>query len=365
MFANSLSNLKPKRVLVITQRYLGDTLLITPLIRSLKEGYPDAKIDVLLPNSNIGMLQGNPDIAHLLTFPKPSNLWRSIKFLSSVYKQYDLAISLQTSDRTTLCAIAAGRISLGFIDAESRKNWWKRALLSRALVFGQQHAVLENLRFCEILGIVTCYSLVPPQPLAPAKLVSTSPYAVLHIMPQWRYKQWHIQGWLDVIDNLVQRGLNIVLSGSNQTAEQAFLESVMSASRHAMINMAGKLSLAELSETIRHARIFIGPDTGITHLAAATGAHVIAIFGPTDPQKWAPWPSRYNLSSAPFRSRGIQTVNNVTLLQNPRERNCIPCQGEGCDRNQMSHSECLDDLESHIVIDMIERILTTNSDSKI
>ena len=358
MLAHSLSHLKPKRILVITQRYLGDTLLVTPLIRSLKQAYPDAKIDVLLPHSNTGMLQGNPDIAQRLTFPKPSTLWRSLKLLFSIFQQYDLAISLQTSDRTTVCAIAAGKISLGFIDTESHKNWWKRLLLSNVLVFGQQHAVIENLRFCKTLGIKACYSLVPPQALTPAGLVNTQPYAVLHIMPQWRYKQWHIQGWVDVIDHLVERGLAVVLSGSSQTAELDFLDSLIRASGHAMINMAGQLSMAELSDTIRHAELFIGPDTGITHLAAATGTPVIALFGPTDPQKWAPWPCGYQASKPPFTSNGIQTVHNVTLVQNPKPRNCIPCQGEGCDRHQISRSECLDDLGSEIVIEAIEHLFS-------
>lgn len=361
MLANSLSNLKPKRILVITQRYLGDTLLITPLIHSLKEAYADAKIDVLLPHSNIGMLQGNPDVEQFISFPKPSNFSTFIRLLSSVYRQYDLAISLQSSDRTTLCAITAGKISLGFVETQTGKNWWKKILLSRFLVFGQHHAVIENLRFCELLGIKKSFSLIPPQTSQPAKTFNSDRYAVLHIMPQWRYKQWHIQGWLDVIDYLVQRDLEVILSGSDQAVELAFLDSVITASKHPVLNLAGKLSLAELTDTIRHAKIFLGPDTGITHLAAATGAPVIALFGPTDPQKWAPWPYGYKSSIPPFTSLGSQTVNNVNLLQNPKERNCIPCQGEGCDRNQTSHSECLDDLDSYFVLEAIDRILNKPS----
>ena len=44
---------------------------------------------------------------------------------------------------------------------------------------------------------------------------------------------------------------------------------------------------------IAQAKLYIGPDTGITHLAAATGIPVIALYGPTNPVKWAPWPSGY------------------------------------------------------------------------
>lgn len=357
MPANSLSNLKPERILVITQRYLGDTLLITALLHSLKTAYQNARIDVLLPQANTAVLEGNPDIHQLLTFPQPATLPGFIRLLSSIYRRYDLSISLQTSDRTTLCAIAAGRLSLGLVDTESKKNWWKKKLLSGFLIFENQHAVLENLRFCALLGIEPCYTLIAPHAAKPLTSLPAQPYAVLHIMPQWRYKQWHIQGWLDVIDFLARQGLKIVLSGSKQSAELAYLASVIAASPHDIINLAGQLSLAELSETIAHARVFIGPDTGITHLAAATGVAVIAIFGPTDPQKWAPWPRGYQAALAPFASRGCQSVNNVTLIQDATERACLPCQGEGCDRHRESHSACLDQLSSDQVIGALQQIL--------
>ena len=75
MSASKATNIQPKRILVITQRYLGDTLLITPLLGSLKKAYPDAEIDVLLPASNTGVLEGNPDVNQCITFPtKPSIL---------------------------------------------------------------------------------------------------------------------------------------------------------------------------------------------------------------------------------------------------------------------------------------------------
>ena len=61
--------LQPTRILVITQRYLGDTLLITPLLSSLKAAYPNVEIDVLLPSSNLGILAGNPDIHQCMIFP--------------------------------------------------------------------------------------------------------------------------------------------------------------------------------------------------------------------------------------------------------------------------------------------------------
>lgn len=359
MTANVLLNIKPKRILIITQRYLGDTLLITPLIHSLKQAYPASQIHVLLPKGNAGILEGNPEITELVFFPHPTGIWKGIRFLTTLFRRFDLAISLQTSDRTTLCAIIAGQNSLGFIDRETRKNWWKKLLLSRHLVFEGQHAVIENLRFCQLLGIKAIPALIAPQSTQTSSLSPKKPYAVLHIMPQWRFKQWHINGWLELIDFLIQKGLSIVLSGSKHPEEQDYLNKIIHASPHSLFNLAGMVSIAELSDIITSAEVYIGPDTGITHLAAATGTNVIALFGPTDPKIWAPWPANYAQLTSPFTHKGSQTVNNVTILQDVIERDCMPCRGEGCNKHRNSHSLCLDSLTSSQVIYAIQTIFSS------
>jgi heptosyltransferase-3 len=363
MSASKATNIQPKRILVITQRYLGDTLLITPLLGSLKKAYPHAKIDVLLPTANTGVLEGNPDVNQCITFPKKRGVLSFLRLLLSLFQHYDLAISAQTSDRTTLCAIVAGKIKLGFVDEEHRKSWWKKKLLSQSLVFSDNysHAVLENLRFCDLLNIPRHYKLTPPNSLSIDENLpqNINPYAVLHIMPQWRYKQWHIQGWRELIEFLHKKNYLIVLTGSNNPNEIQILNQLQSEYPD-IINTAGHLKLASLTKLISNAIFFIGPDTGITHLAAATGIPTIAIFGPTDPKKWAPWPYEYSNSKPPFSSTGSQSTGNVYLIQGKTNQNCIPCQGEGCEKHRNSYSQCLDQLDVAEVIDLIEKTITLN-----
>ena len=353
-------NIQPKRILVITLRYLGDTLLVTPLIAALKQAYPDADIDVLLPASNAGMLEGNPDIKRLLILEGKPGALAFGKLLLSLFRRYDLAISTQTGDRPTLCAAIAGKISLGFVPNDAAKAWWKKALLTHWLLFTADygHAVLENLRFCALLGIAPCYRLTPPRNSMPIPAISDR-YAVLHIMPQWRFKQWHAEGWRELVTFLDQQGFKVVLTGSGNTAELAALRELQQQLPAEVLDLAGQLSLAQLSALIAQATLFVGPDTGITHLAAATGALTFALFGPTDPTKWAPWPYGYSEAKTPFASRGSSQVFNVYLLQGQTEQNCLPCQLEGCDRHRNSHSACLDQLSSARVIKFIEQTLNT------
>lgn len=339
-------NIQPKRILVITLRYLGDTLLMTPLLSSLKQAYADADIDVLLPASNIGMLEGNPDIHQLITLPAKPGGVAFAKLLLSLFRQYDLAISTQAGDRPTLCAALAGKTSLGFVPADTGKAWWKKQLLDRWLVFGPNygHAVLENLRFCALLGIKPNYRLTPPHSTTGKPLPTASRYAVLHIMPQWRYKRWHDVGWQQLATFLGQQGYQIVLTGSSQSAELNALQTLQQYLPANTLNLAGQLSLAELTELISKAVLFVGPDTGITHLAAATGTLTFALFGPTDPSKWSPWPVGYSENIAPFAQQGTLRISNVCLIQDHTPRTCLPCQLEGCERHRESTSNCLVEL---------------------
>lgn len=354
------ANIQPKRILVITLRYLGDTLLVTPLISSLRQAYPAAVIDVLLPAGNVGMLEGNPDIDRLIPIAGKPSLLSFGKLLYELFRRYDLSISTQAGDRPILCAVLSGKFSMGFVSGGGAKSAWKRLLLDRALEFDGQHShsVLENLRFCQPLNIAPCYRLTPPRTSCEnTAFLQAGKYAVLHVMPQWRYKQWHSEGWIKVAHHLNRMGFQVVLTGSSQTEEREALRDLQRKLPPSTCNLAGSLSLAQLTALIESARLFIGPDTGITHLAAATGIPTIAIFGPTDPKKWAPWPAGYANDNSPFASSGSQRINNVYLLQGVSARGCVPCQLEGCDRHRQSYSACLDNLSSEAVIEAIDQLL--------
>jgi heptosyltransferase-3 len=175
-------------------------------------------------------------------------------------------------------------------------------------------------------------------------------------MPQWRYKQWHSKGWQDLIEFINKNNFQIILTGSNQTSETEIL-SELERKYPYLKNIAGKTSLAQLTELIKNASFFIGPDTGITHLAAATGTKTFAIFGPTDPSKWGPWPKNYASDKTPFKSIGSSIIENVCLIQASSSQLCVPCQQEGCERNRFSHSKCLDNLESQHIIQAISNYL--------
>src|ERR1700685_2641177 len=101
------------RILVVTLRRIGDALLTTPLVRSIRRAWPDATLDILVYAANAGIFEGNPDIDRIIGLPTRPSLGESLKLIARLYKRYDLAVSTQSGDRPTLFALTAGRTHVG------------------------------------------------------------------------------------------------------------------------------------------------------------------------------------------------------------------------------------------------------------
>jgi heptosyltransferase-3 len=174
----------------------------------------------------------------------------------------------------------------------------------------------------------------------------------------YTYKQWHINGWVEIIHWLHAQDFVIVLSGGSAQVEKEYADRIIAIAGIPIVNLIGQLTLGETTEMIRRAKLFIGPDTSVTHIAAACGTPTIALFGPTDPVRWGPWPYRWPADSDPWPLRGSGRRGNVYLLQG--EGGCVPCKQEGCDRHLNSFSECLTKLDSRRVVAAVATMLDTS-----
>jgi heptosyltransferase-3 len=354
----------PNRILVIAMRYLGDVLLVTPLLHSLRQAYPDARLDVLVYRNTAAMLEGNPDISHIITTPDRPRFADYWHLLRQLFRRYDLAIATQTGDRPFLYTLLASPWRIAVVPPKNTKGGWKRFFVQRWIEFDNDntHTVLQHLKLLDLINVARHFSLVPPHTDNIQQLEQQFPflsegarYAVLHPHPQWTYKQWTVEGWIEVGLYLHKLGLKLVLSGGPAQQEMDYVATIRRQLPDDTINLTGQVSLAQLASIIAQAKLYIGPDTGITHLAAATGIPVIAIYGPTNPAIWAPWPSGFNRKKNPFQKTGDQQISNISLIQG--EADCVPCQLEGCDRHQYSQSQCLQTLTSAKIIGAIQALL--------
>ncbi|MDP1909142.1 MAG: glycosyltransferase family 9 protein [Hyphomicrobium sp.] len=341
---------RPK-ILVIALRRLGDVLLTTPLIASLRRAWPDATLDALVFADTAGILQGNPDIDNVVTLPARRTVGQSLALAAKLWRGYDLAVSTQSGDRPTFFAFVAGRRRVALVD-RTFNGRVKQRLVDRSLVYEPGvHRVEEMLRLADGLGIPRVPHLVCPR-ARDSDAAPRGAYAMIHAAPMFRYKQWTIAGWRDLAAALVARGLTVVATGGPSEGERAYLDELWSGA--SVTRVDGKLDWAQLSGLLAKARVYVGPDTSITHLAAASGCPTIALFGPTDPRLWGPWPAD-GLETMWAATGKIQRRGNVALVQNAFP--CTPCQLEGCERRLESYSACLDELPSSQVIDALDQML--------
>jgi len=349
----------PDSILVIVTRRIGDVLLATPLIRSLKLAWPMAAIDALVFAGTEGILVANPDIRRVIAVPENAKSPSHLRTLFSLARRYDLAVSTLPGDRPTFTARLAGRHCVGPL-LPGPQHWWKRLLLSRWIAFDDcnTHTVLLGLHLADLLGIKrACDVVISWTPLDAERVaglfpaVRTESYAVLHLYPKYPYKMWNREGWKEVASWLHRRGVAIVLTGSGDQEELAYVEGLRREIPEECVNLAGKLTLGELGFLISRARVYAGPDTVVTHMAAALGVPTVALYGPTNAVKWSPWPKGYRGEGNPFPRRGGGRVNNVTLLQGPGD--CVPCGKEGCDQEIGGASDCLQRLPAAQVIEAL------------
>jgi len=93
------------RILVITLRRLGDVLLTTPLIRTMRRAFPRARLDMLVFRDTEDILRGNPDIDHVVSMPTRPSAGETLAVVRSIWRRYDLAVSTQAGDRPTFFAL--------------------------------------------------------------------------------------------------------------------------------------------------------------------------------------------------------------------------------------------------------------------
>jgi heptosyltransferase-3 len=354
--AKSVRDADIRRVLVIATRQIGDVLLTSPLIAATRRRWPRAQIDVLGFAGTLGMLRGHPAV-HEFIEVQPGSGWRQARaLLPRIWRRYDLALVTQATDRAHLYGFAAAPLRSGLLPQRQSISWWKRLLAQHAVTIDDERTptVAEKLSLLAPWGVRPEGIEVdaPPSQELPAEIAAQLRDApvVVHVPSMWRYKQWPLVEFAKLIEALLQRGHQVVLTGSHSKADQEQVAVV----RHlgtapSLLDVSGKLNLNQVAALLRRAALYVGPDTSITHLAAACGTPVVTVFGPTNPMRWGPWPQGATPVSPWERAQPRQQHGRVILLQ--AEQACMACGHAGCDDHHDSRSLCLEAVPAQRVID--------------
>ena len=348
-------------------------LLTTPLISAIRARWPRAHVAVLGFAGTLALLQGNPEIDERIEVRRGDGLGAKMRLLNRLWRRYDLALVTQAGDRPALYGwvAAARRSSVAPQAGTGHGAWWKRRLAAHRVVAERnRHTVLEKLLLIEpwlALSELAAVSVSPPAgtPL-PDRLqqVLRPGYLVVHAPSMWRYKQWPVEHFRTLIAALLERGHQVVLTGSGAARDQEIVAQLRNLGpRPSLLDASQGISLPQVATLLAGARAYVGPDTSVTHLAAAVGTPVIALFGPTRPTAWGPWPQGHP-ASQPWALRGsepdrVQRVGKVILIQGPSRPgdDCVPCGRAGCDDHRDSRSECLEGITPAKVLQQVLELL--------
>lgn len=321
------------RILLIQTAFLGDVILVTPMIRELKRHLPNATIDVLVRKGNETLLANNPHISTIWIWDKNQkykSLWANLKQVRS--QAYDEVVCVQRYfNAGFLTTFSKAKNKVGFT-----QNPWSRFFNQRIkhVLHGDKHEVDRNLEL--IAHLVPEFALRRPE-LFPAsddfKFVlqfQTENYFCLAPASVWFTKQLPEHKWVELMNGLPQNS-TLYLLGAPTDFDLA--ERILSKANHPKIkNLCGQLNLMQSAALMQNAvRCFVN-DSGPLHLASAMNARVTAFFCSTIPA----------FGFGPLS-------DDAQILEVQEKLDCRPCGTHGFKSCPKGHFKCGNeiDIENH------------------
>lgn len=326
------------KICVIHLNQIGDLCFSLPLLKSLREHFPSAAIHSVVRPYLEGLLADSPYVDRIIQ-RRDGYLARFALLWTLVRQRYDLIIALPRSEEAqVLTALSCTPLKAGFANFP-----WDIALDVKEVIQGH-NSWFNNAKLLRRLGI----------PIAQDNYVGLlrvdEPLEIKGI--PWRYavfspgassrrlaKAWDEKKFAQVIARLsMEFGLSCVLVGGSDTAEitgaiSRHVEELLVGGVNQVVDLAGKINLRELSAVLKKAKLFVGIDSGVMHMASALDIPTVGIFGPTDP-----------FYAAPQNHRSIVVKRELT---------CSPCYL----RKSCSHRECLEGLEVEAVLDACREVM--------
>lgn len=271
-----------RKICFMHQASIGDTLMVTPVYRALKECYPACRQVVVTGHAGYELLRGNPHIDTLLRYEKGDpvlpvikNIWRAD---ASVIFDYHYRNALYS-----FLALIPKRIGYG-------KDFINVKLYDEPL---EMYEPLKYLAAVKQLGIHTDnLTLTRPVPTEQEKLRVTkllaeikSPAQKLILFVPFSLaaiKDWEPAKYREIISRVKSLGHAAAIIGGKSETERAAKEFPDA------VNLAGTLSLRESAELISRADLQISGCTAMLHICSTTDTPAIALYGPTIPEQWAP-----------------------------------------------------------------------------
>ena len=330
-----LTNSPIRRILIATKfRFIGDTLLATPIFRAVRAQWPDAHIALLTGKNARVLLQNNPYLDEIWEFDPYKSDKGAQAYLRLVGRlragKFDLCLALNRSFHSALTPWLGGvRTRAGF------RSEGRGPLLNCRVDYDREKS--EIACYFDVLRAVA-----PDAPVNPALELWISPeetaQAQEHLREAWgervprgsligiqpgasqSRKRWSAACFAQIADRLVQSSpdLRLALIGGpdERDATDEMLAHCAPQTRARAISFAGACDLRGSLALVSQLGLFVGNDTAIMHSAVALGVPTVALFGPTNPRKWGNYgPCHRVLESPDGTMTSIQAEDVLTAAE--------------------------------------------------
>jgi ADP-heptose:LPS heptosyltransferase len=281
------------RVLVVATTALGDAVLCTPLIRSLRKANPQAKIGFLTSRLALPLFKPLRELDVVIPYyGKYRQVRKTLRQLREW--KFDLALVANANDPDVIpliwwsgCRRIVRRPQRHTIYSFMIAN---PDMLSRSHTEG--HAIERNLQFCDLLGMerqaaVTHLDLNPEAARYAENVVNgyPQPRVIIHPGASRSRKQWGAENYVELCRKILskmEQG-SLILTGS--PPEAGMCSEIKAGLGHAagrILNLAGHLDLGQLAALFKKASLLISGDTGPYHIAMAVGTPTVTLFAPWD-----------------------------------------------------------------------------------
>lgn len=307
--------------LIILMGSLGDVTRGLCLVSRIKKCLPKSYITWLIEPKWADLVSYHPQIDKILVFDRP-NWKKGFKELFNKLRKnhFDCVLDLQRHFKSGLFSYLSGaKNRIGFHPKNAKEGNW---------LFNNHHVPYKGEGYPKInhyltfLDYLECpkskdldfgFSGFQLRNLAPELAwLLKKPFLAMVLGSTWESKEWFFDGYVQLIRDIFETtSLDIVLVDSPAKYQMSCtLEKSINSSR--LINLVGRTSVLELTGVLKEASLAVGPDCGSAHLASAVGTPYVSLFGPTSPERTAPYGSE----------------NLVVQEDLP----CIPCYKRRCPR---------------------------------
>jgi ADP-heptose:LPS heptosyltransferase len=267
-------------ILFITATRIGDAVLSSGLIKRLRDEIPHARFTIVAGPLAAPLFRDTPDLDRLIPMPKAKSgfhwfkLWRQVRG-----RRWGLVLDMRGSGMARML--------------RARRRAVRR---SPPISLGPMHKVLEAARVLKIEDDVAApflFTSAETEAQAEALTKGTGPILAIAPAANWVGKTWPAERFAVLAAELLgprgpmPGGRLMILGGPDDRWTCEIVR--RSIPRERMIDLVGKVDLLTAYACLKRARLFVGNDSGLMHLAAAAGAPTLGLFGPSDDRLYGPW----------------------------------------------------------------------------